>query len=118
MEPYWFMVIFFYLMNCGIALQMVSSILGNCKTIFSERHETQVERDNFKHILNSFNQGVIIVGARPPKLDKNGKVIDESSNEPPVMDNVLFMNTEIRRVIGETAEFVMETKCFQVDAKS
>lgn len=75
-EPYWFMVIFFYLMNCGIALQMVSSILGNCKTIFSERHETQVERDNFKHILNSFNQGVIIVGARPPKLDKNGKVID------------------------------------------
>lgn len=92
---------------------MVSSILGNCKTIFSERHETQVERDNFKHILDSFSQGVIIVGARPPKFDKNGKVIDE----PPVMDNVLFMNKEIKRVIGETAEFVLETKCFQVNAK-
>jgi len=39
-EPYWFLVVFFYLMNCGIALQMVTSILGNCKTIFSERHET------------------------------------------------------------------------------
>lgn len=54
-EPYWFMVIFFYTMNCGIALQMVTSILGNCKTIFSERHESQVERDNFKLILDSFN---------------------------------------------------------------
>jgi hypothetical protein len=100
-SPYWLMVIFFYLMNCGIALQMVTSILGNCKTIFSERHETQVERDNFKLILDSFNQGVIIVGARQPKPDKNGK-IPEPPKEP-VMDEVLFMNKEIRRVIGDTA---------------
>jgi hypothetical protein len=67
--PYWFLIIFFYLMNCGIALQMVTSILGNCKTIFSERHESQLERDNFKSILDSFNQGVIIVGARPVEPD-------------------------------------------------
>jgi hypothetical protein len=49
-------------MNCGIALQMVTSILGNCKTIFNERHEMTVERDSFKEILDGFNEGILIVG--------------------------------------------------------
>jgi len=55
------MIIFFYVMNCGIALQMVTSILGNCKTIFNERHEMMVERDSFKEILDGFNEGILIV---------------------------------------------------------
>lgn len=80
---------------------MVTSIVGNCKTTFSERHETEIERDDFKDILCSFNQGVIIVGARLPKPDKNGKVPEPLLD--PVMDEVLFMNKEIRRVIGDTA---------------
>lgn len=33
------------------------------------------------------------------------------------MDHVLFMNKEIRRVIGNTAQFVLETKCFQHNDK-
>lgn len=60
-EPFWFTIIFFYIMNCGIALQMVTSILGNCKTIFNERYEMTVERDSFKQILDNFNQGILIV---------------------------------------------------------
>ena len=41
---------------------MVTSILGNCKTIFNERHEMTVERDSFKEILDGFNEGILIVG--------------------------------------------------------
>lgn len=65
-EPYWFMIIFFYVINCGIALQMVTSILGNCKTIFNERYEMTVERDCFKDILDNFNEGILIVSGDPP----------------------------------------------------
>lgn len=40
---------------------MVTSILGNCKTIFNERYEMSVERDCFKDILDNFNEGLLIV---------------------------------------------------------
>ena len=69
-EPFWFMIIFFYVINCGIALQMVTSILGNCKTIFNERYEMTVERDCFKDILDNFNEGILIVSGDPP-VDSN-----------------------------------------------
>lgn len=40
---------------------MVTSILGNCKTIFNEKYEMTAERDNFKQILDNFDKGVLIV---------------------------------------------------------
>lgn len=73
-EPFWFMIIFFYLINCGIALQMVTSILGNCKTIFNERWEMTVERDCFKDILDNFNEGILIVSGDPPPDSSPSKV--------------------------------------------
>lgn len=60
------MISFFYVINCGIALQMVTSILVNCKTIFNERYEMSVERDGFKDILDNFNEGILIVSGDEP----------------------------------------------------
>lgn len=45
---------------------MVTSILGNCKTIFNERYEMSVERDGFKDILDNFNEGILIVSGDEP----------------------------------------------------
>ena len=50
--PIWVGLIYFYIMNTGICLFMVTSILGNCKQIFAQRHEMTMERDDFKQILN------------------------------------------------------------------
>lgn len=82
MKIQWFTILFVCFMNCFIGLNMVSSILSNCKTIFHERHESQVERDNFRRILDSFSQGVVIVS--------------EAKQDP----EVLFMNQEVRHVLG------------------
>lgn len=112
-QPYWFMVIFFYLMNCGIALQMVTSILGNCKTIFQERHESQLERDNFKNILDNFNQGIIIVGTQQlPELQKAQDSKKDNYKKEVIQHEVMFLNKEIIRVLGDIPDQVMDKKQF------
>ena len=40
MKIQWFTILFVCFMNCFIGLNMVSSILSNCKTIFHERYES------------------------------------------------------------------------------
>lgn len=91
-------------MNCLIGLNMIASILSNCKTIFHERHESQVERDNFKNILNSFSQGVIIV---------KRQVGGETEPKSPHPLQVLFMNNEIVRVLGFSEAELLSKPLFQ-----
>ena len=50
---------------------MVTSILGNCKTIFNERYEMTVERNSFKQILDNFNLGILIVSGDQPTDPKS-----------------------------------------------
>ena len=50
-SPHWGPLVFFYLMNTGISICMVTNILGNCKLLFAQRYEMTMERDDFKEIL-------------------------------------------------------------------
>jgi hypothetical protein len=100
------MIIFFYVINCGIALQMVTSILGNCKTIFNERYEMSVERDCFKDILDSFNEGILIVSDDPP-VDSNPLPEEKRETTQHQERKVHFVNREVKRVFGDSMENVM-----------
>jgi hypothetical protein len=104
-------------MNCGIALQMVTSILGNCKTIFNERHEMTVERDCFKEILDGFNEGILIVSgdkkSNEEDLEKQQNTYEHDKMDQTQERTLYFTNKEVRRVLGDDCDMIMHSEIFQ-----
>jgi len=71
LTPWIFSLIFLYFFNLMICIGMVSSMVGNCKLIFAQKHMLNAQKNDFEHILSAFPEGVLIAGqpvvADPPE---------------------------------------------------